>query len=200
MSDTTKKHGGNRAGAGRPKGTGRFGGPTKAIRVPEQALPAIQSFLERYKAGANEAINSLQHNDISAAEGRVEVPLFSSKVAAGFPSPADDYLEKTLDLNEHLIQKPAATFLLRVEGESMTGVGIMPGDILIVDKAIKPTHNKIVIAAVDGELTVKRLYKRDNVIQLLPENPSYPPIEIREFSDLVIWGVVTGSIRRFDTY
>ncbi len=123
---------------------------------------------------------------------------FASRVEAGFPSPADDYLEGKLDLNEHLIERPAATFFLRVSGDSMTGAGIHAGDILIVDRSIAPSDGKIVIAAVDGELTVKRLYRRGGHIRLLSENPRYKPIEIAAGQDLHVWGVVIHAVHSFD--
>ena len=122
---------------------------------------------------------------------------FVSRIEAGFPSPADDYLEGRLDLNEHLIERPAATFFLRVSGDSMTGAGIYAGDILIVDRSIAPSDGKIVIAAVDGELTVKRLYRRDGHIRLLSENPQYKPIEIAAGQDLHVWGVVIHAVHSF---
>ncbi|MDO8845906.1 LexA family transcriptional regulator [Methylicorpusculum sp.] len=121
-------------------------------------------------------------------------PLFSGKVAAGFPSPADDYVEKTLDLNELLVQKPAATFFVRAEGESMLGAGIHPNDILVVDRSIEPVPGKIVICALNGELTVKRLERKNEHWQLQAENPNYPDIVIFDALDLVIWGVVTTVI------
>ena len=122
---------------------------------------------------------------------------FTSRVEAGFPSPADDYLEGTLDLNEHLIRRPAATFFLRVSGDSMTGAGIYPGDILIVDRSLTPADGRIVIAVVDGELTVKRLSRQHGRIRLLPENPRYPPIEITAEQDLRVWGVVVHAVHSF---
>jgi len=122
------------------------------------------------------------------------LPLFSGKVAAGFPSPADDYVEKTLDLNELLIQKPAATFFVRAQGESMLGAGIHPNDILIVDRSIEPVPRKIVICALNGELTVKRLERDNEQWQLKAENPAYADIVIHEELELVIWGVVTNVI------
>ena len=115
---------------------------------------------------------------------RRSLPLFISRVQAGFPSPADDYLEGALDLNEHLIKRPAATFFLRVTGDSMTGAGIHSGDLLIVDKSITPADGMIVIAVVDGELTVKRLYFRHGKIRLMAENPAYRPIPIGCGQDL----------------
>ena len=122
------------------------------------------------------------------------LPLFSGKVAAGFPSPADDYVEKTLNLNELLIQKPAATFFVRAQGESMLGAGIHPNDILIVDRSIEPVPGKIVICALNGELTVKRLERSNEQWQLKAENPTYADIIIHEDLELVIWGVVTNVI------
>lgn len=122
------------------------------------------------------------------------LPLYGSKVRAGFPSPADDFIESRLNLNDYLIKRPASTFLVRAEGESMLNVGIHCGDILIVDKSIEPIHGKIVIAAIDGELTVKRLYKKEGIIKLNAENPHYSDINITEEQETVIWGVVTNVI------
>ena len=122
------------------------------------------------------------------------LPLFIGKVSAGFPSPADDYIEKTLDLNELLVQKPAATFFARAQGNSMTGAGIFPNDILVVDRSIEPVSGKVVICAIDGELTVKRLIKEDGNWKLRAENTDYPDIMIYEEIDMVIWGVVTNVI------
>ena len=122
------------------------------------------------------------------------LPLFSGKVAAGFPSPADDYVEKSLDLNELLVQKPAATFFVRAQGESMLGAGIHPKDILVVDRSLEPVPGKIVICALNGELTVKRLERHNGQWQLKAENPAYADIIIHEELELVIWGVVTNVI------
>jgi DNA polymerase V len=121
-------------------------------------------------------------------------PLFLSGVSAGFPSPADDYLDRKLDLNEHLVKNPAATFFVRVAGDSMTGVGINDNDILVVDRSLEPVNNNIVIAVVNGELTVKRLVKNRNSCCLVAENPDYPPLDIGDEMELEIWGVVTFAI------
>jgi len=126
--------------------------------------------------------------------GVLFLPLFSGKVAAGFPSPADDYVEKALDLNELLVQKPAATFFVRAQGESMLGAGIHPNDILVVDRSIAPVPGKIVICALNGELTVKRLERGNGQWQLKAENPAYADIVIHEELEMVIWGVVTNVI------
>ncbi len=122
------------------------------------------------------------------------LPLFASTVSAGFPSPADDYIETALDLNEFLIKRPAATFFVRVSGQSMIGAGINPGDILIVDRSMSPKNNSIVIAVLNGELTVKRMVLDQEKVKLLPENPNFPTIEIQEGMDFTVWGVVTTVI------
>lgn len=124
-------------------------------------------------------------------------PLFLSVVAAGFPSPADDHLERDLDLHELLIARPAATYYVRLSGDSMKDAGLYDGDILVVDRSVEPSHRDIVVAVLDGEFTVKRLCKRDGLVQLQPENPRYPCITITQERDFLIWGVVTGSVRQF---
>ena len=113
---------------------------------------------------------------------------------AGFPSPADDYLAGQLDLNAHLIKHPAATFLMRAAGDSMLRAGIHPGDILVVDRSLEPRHGRIVIAAVEGRLTVKRLQKNQDGLMLLPENDAYMPIPVNQDNHVEIWGVVTNVI------
>lgn len=129
-----------------------------------------------------------------SAQQKLPLPLFAGKVAAGFPSPADDFIEKTLDLNELLVKKPAATFYVRAEGESMLGAGIHPNDILVVDRSLEPVAGKVVICALNSALTVKRLKRRTDKWVLAAENPLYPDITMREDLELVIWGVVTAVI------
>ena len=119
---------------------------------------------------------------------------YSCAVTAGFPSPADDYLESKLDLNDYLIKRPSATFFVRVVGDSMVNAGIHNNDIIIVDRSIKPKHGKIIVAALDGQMTVKRLYRRDKKVILLPENKLFKPIEISDSMEIVIWGVATNVI------
>lgn len=121
------------------------------------------------------------------------LPLFIHSVPAGFPSPADDYLDRSLDLNEYLIKHPAATYLARAQGDSMEGCGIYNGDLLIVDRSLEAQHGQIIIAALDGQLTCKILDK--NRQRLLAANKNYAPIPIGEYSELVIEGVVVHSIR-----
>ena len=121
-------------------------------------------------------------------------PFFLSGVSAGFPSPADDYLDRKLDLNEHLIKNPAATFFVRVAGDSMTDAGINDNDILVVDRSLEPANGSIVIVVLNGELTVKRLLKDKKSCRLIAENPDYPDLKIDEETALEIWGVATYAI------
>ena len=125
------------------------------------------------------------------------LPLAGDRVCAGFPSPAEDFAVKRIDLTEVLITHPQATFLLRVSGESMKDAGIFDGDMLVVDKAIKPRHGHVVVAVVDGEFTVKYLYQRAGRVKLKPANVTYPEISPKEGQTIEVWGVVTASIKRF---
>ena len=136
----------------------------------------------------------MQAHPVVLSPATLSLPLYTSSVSAGFPSPADDHLEAPLDLNEHLVKHPAATFVVKVDGDSMTGAGIYNGDLLVVDRSLDSKSGSIVVAVVNGELTVKRLWMRGKRVRLLPENPAYPPIEIGDGSELVIWG---GSARRW---
>lgn len=129
-------------------------------------------------------------------KSRLARPLFLSGVSAGFPSPADDYIDRELDLNEYLISNPAATFFVRVAGDSMVGAGINHDDILIVDRSLAPTSGRVVIAVLDGELTVKRFLRNGERCRLVAENPNYPETVISGEMELEIWGVVTCAIHR----
>jgi len=124
----------------------------------------------------------------------LELPLFCSPVKAGFPSDAEDYIEQKLDLNQFLIKHPAATFFVRVDGDSMKGAGINDHDLLIVDRALSPKSGQIVVAVLNGEFTVKRVKIEGEKLLLIPENPHFPLMEITEETDFQIWGVVTYSI------
>ena len=123
-----------------------------------------------------------------------ELTVFIAQISAGFPSPAADYSEDKLDLNKHLIKNPPATFIVKVSGDSMTGAGIHDGDLLIVDRSVKPVHNKVVIAVVNGELSVKRLKIKQEKLSLEAENDNYPVLEITEGMEFQVWGVVTNVI------
>ena len=133
-----------------------------------------------------------------AAEKPTPVRFYDIGVSAGFPSPADDYKEKKLDLNDLLIRQPEATFFAKASGDSMTGAGIFDGDMLIVDRSITATDGKIVIAVVNGELTVKRFKLVDRTAQLHAENPKYSPITLCEGDNVNVWGVVTNVIHSMD--
>lgn len=126
----------------------------------------------------------------------VLVPLYSG-VRAGFPSPADDFLLKRIDLSDELIQHPEATFLMRIKGHSMSMAGIDDGDIVVVDRAITAEHGKVVIACVDGEFTCKRLYMMDGITKLQSANPDYKDMNFRDGQTLEVWGVVTSCIKQF---
>ena len=125
---------------------------------------------------------------------RYKLPVFLGRLPAGFPSPADDYLEGKLDLNRHLIKHPAATFFVRVSGDSMIEAGIHTGDLLVVDRSLEAVDGNVIVAALDGELTVKRLSTRGKTVRLLPANKHYEPIEIQPHQAFEIWGVVTNVI------
>ena len=170
-----KGRGGARPGAGRPKGQGPYGEATKPIRIPVSMVDQVMTFVKT---------------------GHKPLPLFSCAVAAGFPSPADDHLEGSLDLNDHLIKHPAATFFVRVSGDSMIKAGIHHDDILVVDRSLEARHGKIIIAAVEGQLTVKRLHRGKGKTMLMPENDAYAPITVHDDNDMVIWGVVTNVIHQ----
>lgn len=129
----------------------------------------------------------------------LKLPLFTSKVPAGFPSPADDHLEAAIDLNRLCVQNPPATFFVRVEGHSMTGAGINDGDMLVVDRSLTAKHNSIVVAVVDGEVTVKCLDLSRGAVCLRARNPDYPDLPIKEGMDLHIWGVVAHVVRSLPT-
>lgn len=124
------------------------------------------------------------------------LPIFSTSVAAGFPSPADDYIEQQLDLNQFMIKHPNATFFVRVQGESMRDAGIQSGDILVVDRSVAPAHGKIVVAVIDGEFTVKRIHLEGTDVLLVAENPAYSRFKVSPDSQFQVWGVVTYVIHK----
>jgi DNA polymerase V len=123
--------------------------------------------------------------------------MYASRPAAGFPAPGDDQVENILDINDLVVKNPASTFFVRVEGDSMTGAGIFSGDVLVVDRSKDPKDGMIVVAAVNGELVVKRLSVKNNTAVLLSENENYAPITIGDGEECFIWGCVVGSVRTF---
>lgn len=185
--------GGKREGAGRPQGTGKYGEATKAVRLPiriaDEILAALAKEPEEMEIG-------ITVQSIFKPEGltKFRLPLYLNPVAAGFPAPTEDYVDDNIDLNRHLVKHPETTFLVRVVGESMKDAGIQSNDMLIVDRSIEVTSGQVVIAVVNGELTVKRILKKSNKLWLMPENETFRPIEIDENTDLHIWGVVTNVI------
>jgi DNA polymerase V len=138
-------------------------------------------------------ITAIYHPEVKT---QCERPLFMVPVTAGFPSPAEDYIEGKLDLNKYLIRHPAATFFVRVTGESMIDAGIHPGDILIVDRAIEPADKNVVIAVIDGEFLVKRIRMIQGKFFLMPENEKFKPLKIENEMNFEVWGVVTNVIHR----
>jgi DNA polymerase V len=186
---SSRSHGGVRAGAGRPSGSNRYGESTRAVRVPESLVPGLQQLLDdfsRLRKGSE--LSSIR--PARAPFGPLPLPLYSSTVRAGFPSPADDFIEDHIDLNQQLVQHPEATFFVRVSGYSMRDAGILPGDVLVVDRSIEPRDGHVVIAVIDAELTVKRLHRRHGQVRLVAENPEFPDIVLRDEQELTIWGVV----------
>jgi len=171
--------GGYRKNAGRPRGQGKYGEATKPMRVPVSMIGKVVELIE------NEEQN--QANTL---------PLYLCSVQAGYPIPADDAVAENIDLNQYLVKHPTATFLVRVVGDSMINAGINESDVLVVDRNLEPKPGRIVIAAVNGELTVKRLDKNEDGIFLMPENDDFAPIKINEEDNALIWGVVTNVIHK----
>jgi DNA polymerase V len=126
----------------------------------------------------------------------LELPLSGTAIAAGFPSPAEEYVEIALDLNKELIKHPAATFYARVKGDSMVDAGIHDGDLLVIDKALEPKEGSIAVCYLDGEFTVKRLSVREEGVYLMPANTEFKPIKITEENDFLVWGIVAYVIHK----
>lgn len=194
------KRGGVREGAGRKAGTGKFREPTSVLRIPASQAPIIHDFLAAYqrkKLTADiDAVTDFEWPALQAIS--IKLPLYSSKVSAGFPSPAEEHVEKRLDPSEFLIDQKDATFFVTIQGYSMIDVGLLPGDKAVVDRSRQASVGDIVLAVLDGEFTIKTLArKKDGTPRLLPANKDFSPIEISEEMSFDIWGVVTGSFRRF---
>ncbi len=201
-TNTQSLRGGKRINAGRKTGTGKFGEPTAVMRVPESQKPVIADFLAAYqrKQQLEDAIEFSSWMLPAINTKSIKLPLYTSKVSAGFPSPAEEHVEKRLDPSEFLIDQKDATFFVAIQGQSMIEVGLMPNDIAVIDRSKKPKIGDIVLAVIDGEFTIKTLSKNNNGnAVLLPANSTgaYSPIEIKEGMSFDIWGVVTGSFRRF---
>lgn len=180
-----------------------------AMKVRDMAPSKSQLFHSHAAVqGGVAADTSLQARELPQPEGFpdirwpdpdaevVAVPLGVAKVSAGFPSPAADYEDKRLDINGYLVRNAVSTFFFPVQGDSMQGAEIFDGDILVVDKSVEPQHGHIVVAFVDGERLVKRLYKRGGRVALIAENPAYPPIQVTGEMEMIVWGVVVGKFKR----
>ena len=128
----------------------------------------------------------------------LNLPFVNQGISAGFPSPADDFLDIKIDLNREFIKNPNATFYARVRGKSMIGAGLNDGDLLIIDKSLEPVNKKIAVCFIDGEFTVKRIKKENDTVWLMPENEDYQPIEVTSDNEFIIWGVVTTVIKKVD--
>jgi DNA polymerase V len=201
---TSGKRGGARPGAGRKHNTGKFKEPTQSIRVPVSTLEVVTDWLEQIKHGVISALpttaaflknlNGMTIMDMAPSPTPSAMPFYDCSVSAGFPSPADDSFGITMDLNKHLVQNAPATFFVRTSGDSMLGAGIHDGDLLVVDRSLTAKHQDIVIAAVNGDLTVKRLMHHHNKTILQAENPEFSNIELTEDMAVSLWGVVTNVI------
>jgi DNA polymerase V len=197
INEKLPTRGGARPGAGRKIGSSPYGENTKLMRIPESVVSAVQDVLAACKA---QRLEKRFKKDVlypTQDNQPIRRPLFSYKVPAGFPSPADDYIEERLSLDEHLISNRNATFFVRAQGKSMVGAGIYDGDLLVVDKSITPSSGQIVIAFIDGEFTVKRLILRDNKTILKAENPRFKDIQLMDGQELQVWGVVTATVKKF---
>lgn len=192
----------NRPGGGRKVGTGKFREPTSVLRIPSSQAPVIKDFLATYqRKRLTSDLDAVTEIELPILNSKpIALLLYSSKVSAGFPSPAEEHVEKRLDPSEFLIDQKDATFFVTIQGYSMMDVGLLPGDKAVVDRSKQPSIGNIVLAVLDGEFTIKTLGRnKDGNARLLPANSTgaYQPIEITEEMNFEIWGVVTGSFRRF---
>lgn len=200
----TKSHGGSRPGAGRKHNSGKFKEQTHSVRIPISVLDLVTDWLEQLKqknkvtsTDTFSSINNMNEMSIipmTLIPSKISMPFYDCSVSAGFPSPADDSFDLTMDLNKHLVKNAPATFFVRTSGDSMINAGIHHGDLLVVDRSLNAKHNDIVIAAVNGDLTVKRLIVMQGKIILKAENSEFSNIEINEDTALSLWGVVTNVI------
>lgn len=192
--------GGLREGAGRKVGSGKFREPTSVVRIPTSQEPVIKDFLSAYrKKRLQSDLDAVSEFELPSLNPMpLSLPLYSSKVSAGFPSPAEEHVEKRLNPNEFLIDQEDATFFVTIQGQSMIDVGLLPGDKAVVDRSKRANVGDIVLAVLDGEFTIKTLGRhKSGAARLLPANKDFKPIEITEGMNFEIWGVVTGSFRRF---
>jgi len=166
----------------------------KSASLPLRQQPSVTQHHSEWLSSDNLQLPILE---LSQLPMLVDLPLFGSKIPAGFPSPADDHLEATIDLNRQYVRHPAATFFVRVQGHSMIGAGIHNGDMLVVDRSLDAQSGAIVIAVVNGELTLKRLIMTGDEVWLMPENTEFQPLQITDGMELQVWGVVAHVIHSF---
>lgn len=206
MRNIGKKAGGKRVGAGRKSGSGMYKEPTSVMRVPTSQKAVIADFLTAYIDKQQKRTHQISIDVVDTFEfpdpaaKPMPLNLYHSKVPAGIPSPADDHVEKKLDPSEYLIDQADSTFFVTIQGESMIEAGLIPDDKAVVDRSRIAAVGDIILAMIDGEFTIKTLAKQKNGNpRLLPANSSgdYSPINIEPPMQFEVWGVVTGSFRRF---
>lgn len=187
-TDSTKpRHGGTRQGAGRKPA---YGEPTKTVRVPQSVVPVVLGYLDGLRR-SGDGPDPTGLRPIATQRAATTVPALGRSVRAGKPASGDDYQEDVVDLGKHLVRDPSSTFVMKVAGWSMRDAGIADGDELVVDRGVSPEDGRIVVADIDGELTVKRLKRTATGWLLQAANPDFADIPVSSKSELNVWGVVT---------
>lgn len=188
--------GGKREGAGRKQNSGKYGEKTKVIRIPLSKEAEIKRIMQKrvtpseWKAERKQVIKFFE----PLMASKKQADLYTVSVQAGYPTPVDDSKEGQIDLNAHLVGNPKSTFFVRVSGDSMIGAGIHEGDLLVVDRDKTVLNGKIVIAIINGDIAVKRIFMEENKVLLYPENPEFSAIEVTNNNDFMTLGVVTNVI------
>ena len=182
------RHGGTRQGAGRKAA---YGDPTKTVRVPRSLVPVVVGYLDELKRSPQAPGEASGLRPIAALRTATAIPALGRRVRAGKPTSGDDYQEDAVDLGKHLVRDPSNTFVMKVAGWSMRDSGIADGDELVVDRGVAADDGRIVVADIDGELTVKRLKRTSTGWLLQAANPDFADIKVGNKSELNIWGVVT---------
>lgn len=194
-------HGGKRVNAGRKAGSGRYGEPTTVMRIPKSQKGAVVNLIARaqqQKSASSDFVGIPGFEYPALHHQKTALPLFASKVRAGFPDVADEHVERRLDVTEYLVAHAETTFFATIIGDSMRDAGLLDGDKAVVDRAKQASIGDIVLAYIDGTFTIKTLGKnKQGMPRLVPANTDYPVIEITKETQFEIWGVVTGSFRKF---
>ena len=197
MREKQNTHGGKRSGAGRQS---NFGEVTKVMRIPASQVTFIKDYLRRIADTSEKTfLSDIVFLTKSNTPSCLNLSLYSDAIAAGFPSPAEDYIDRPLDLHDYFIKNPASTFYARAMGDSMNLAGIFKDSIMAIDKSLEARNGNIVVAVIHNEFTVKRFYSRAGIIELRPEsdNPNHKPIRFEpENTDIIIWGVVVGVFNK----